>query len=228
MLECNWQNVNCATMKDIVIFVGPPGCGKGTQAAILQQRGVHVICAGDILRINRDRRIDDITIGEVLDAGKLLPDDIITGLVVDRLKQCDSEIVVLDGFPRTVGQAEMLNSLLCECQANIKCVLDFEISADKLVARIVGRFLCKKCGAIYNDNFKKTAIPGVCDECGGTEFYRRTDDCEETLRKRMDEYVNKTQDLFEYYDKLGLLRKINADMPVNELQNIIEQSVLGK
>ena len=207
-------------MKSVVIFLGPPGCGKGTQAARIKDKGCTVICAGDILRSNKEKQVNcNETIGSLMNSGKLLPDNIIAELVKEDLAKVIDGIVVLDGFPRTVAQAEMLSNL----GVNVTHVINFEISDDTLVNRIVGRFACKQCGTIYNELSNNPKIDGICDICGCKEFVKRSDDNAETLSNRLQEYHNKTSMLLEYYSKQKILYNVDAAQHMDVVFNSIKK-----
>ncbi len=212
-------------MKSVVVFMGPPGCGKGTQAAIMQKNGAYVICAGDILRKNREKEINGTTIGAIIDGGKLLPDGVIGNLIKEELSHHDAGCIVLDGFPRTVGQAKMLDNMLQECKMHVDFVINFRIDDAVLIDRIVERFACKQCGAIYNAKFNKPKTEGVCDVCGCTEFVKRNDDSADTLKMRLREYHDKTSALLEYYADHDAMHEIDANLPVTQIQHTIESIV---
>src|SRR6185503_5083515 len=177
-----------------IILLGPPGAGKGTQAARLQaERGMIQLSTGDMLR---EARASGSPIGlkvkAVMDAGELVSDAIVTALIGERLDATGSQGAIFDGFPRTQAQAEALDILLAERGRVLDFVIELVVDEDELVRRIVGRFTCANCGAPYHDEFKQPAVPGVCDVCGSTEFKRRPDDNEQTVRTRMAEYRAKT------------------------------------
>ncbi|MDR0640713.1 MAG: nucleoside monophosphate kinase [Holosporales bacterium] len=199
------------------VFLGVPGCGKGTQAGFLVQNyGFSVVAVGDILRKNRDKVIasDGGTIGALMEGGNLLPDDIVVGCVRDELNGAHSgeytRSIIFDGFPRTLGQAKALAGLLAELGLKDGYVLNFVVDDEVITKRILGRYSCGKCGRIYNDFFLRPRVEGVCDVCGHGEFDRRCDDNDVSLKKRLAEYREKTEVLVGYYQDLGILSNIDA------------------
>jgi adenylate kinase len=195
-----------------IILLGPPGAGKGTQAARLQAtRGMIQMSTGDMLR---EARASGSLIGEkvkaVMDAGELVSDAIVTALIGERLDSAGQQGAIFDGFPRTQAQAEALDLLLAERGRELDYVIELVVDEDELVRRIVGRFTCAKCGAPFHDHLKQTEVPGTCDACGSHEFKRRPDDNEQTVRTRMAEYRAKTAPILPYYEKRGLVRPVDG------------------
>ena len=202
-----------------IILLGPPGAGKGTQAARLQAtRGMIQLSTGDMLR---EARASGSPVGEkvkaIMDAGELVSDEIVTALIGERLDTCADCGAIFDGFPRTKAQAEALDLLLAERGRKLDHVIELAVDEDALVKRITGRFSCAKCATGYHDSFKPTQVPGVCDACGSTEFVRRKDDNEETVRTRMAEYRAKTAPILPYYDERGLVRRVDGMASVDEV-----------
>jgi len=202
-----------------IILLGPPGAGKGTQAARLQaSRGMIQLSTGDMLR---EARASGSPIGEkvkaIMDAGELVSDAIVTALIGERLDTCVDCGAIFDGFPRTRAQAEALDLLLSERGRRLDHVIELGVDEEALVTRITGRFTCAKCGTGYHDSFRPTAVPGVCDVCGSTEFKRRPDDNEQTVRTRMAEYRAKTQPILPYYEQGGLVRRVVGMASVEEV-----------
>ncbi|MEO8454866.1 MAG: adenylate kinase [Sphingomicrobium sp.] len=202
-----------------IILLGPPGAGKGTQAARLQaERGMIQLSTGDMLR---EARASGSTIGEkvkaIMDAGELVSDEVVTTLIGERLDSAGDQGAIFDGFPRTTGQAEALDFLLAERHRNLEHVIELVVDEDALVERITGRFSCANCGTPYHDKFKPTKVPGVCDACGSTEFVRRKDDNEQTVRTRMAEYRAKTAPILPYYEARGLVRRVNGMASVDDV-----------
>jgi adenylate kinase len=202
-----------------IILLGPPGAGKGTQAARLQaERGMIQLSTGDMLR---EARASGSPIGDrvkaIMDAGELVSDAVVTALIGERLDSACGQGAIFDGFPRTKGQAEALDHLLAERGRHLDHVIELAVDEDALVQRITGRFSCAQCGTGYHDTFKPTKVPGVCDACGSTEFVRRKDDNEATVRTRMAEYRAKTAPILPYYEERGLVRRVNGMASVDEV-----------
>jgi adenylate kinase len=212
-----------------IILLGPPGAGKGTQAARLQsERGMIQLSTGDMLR---EARASGSPIGEkvkaIMDAGELVSDAIVTALIAERLDASADKGAIFDGFPRTKAQAEALDILLSERGRALDHVIELAVDEEALVTRITGRFTCAKCGTGYHDTFRPTQIPGVCDVCGSTEFKRRPDDNEQTVRTRMDEYRAKTAPILPFYGARGLVRRVNGMAAVEEVAAEIDAILNG-
>jgi adenylate kinase len=196
-----------------LVLLGPPGCGKGTQAKRLEEALRLVqLSTGDMLRAEVAA---GSAIGQKADAimraGGLVPDDLIIGLIDARLDQDGGrEGFILDGFPRTLGQAEALDRMLATKGMALEHVVSIEVDDEAMVERITGRFTCAKCGAGYHDSFKQPKVPGVCDVCGATEFTRRADDNAETVRRRLQAYHTQTAPIIAYYDGQALVRRVDG------------------
>ena len=207
-----------------IILLGPPGAGKGTQAARLQaERGMVQLSTGDMLR---EARASGSPIGDkvkaIMDSGELVSDAIVTALIGERLDTCADCGAIFDGFPRTKAQAEALDLLLAERGRSLDHVIELAVDEEALVQRITGRFTCAKCGTGYHDTFRPTQVPGVCDVCGSTEFKRRPDDNEQTVRTRMAEYRAKTAPILPYYEERGLVRPVDGMASVEQVAAAID------
>jgi adenylate kinase len=202
-----------------LVLVGAPGAGKGTQAKYIAQHfGVPPISTGDIFRANLAAQTPlGIEAKRYMDAGELVPDEVTIGIVRDRLSQDDAEDgFLLDGFPRTVPQAEALNDMLVELGRPLDAVLELEVDEDEVVRRLSGRRTCRKCGHIWHVEFDPPAKPVVCDKCGG-ELFQRDDDKPETIHRRLAVYREQTAPLVGFYRDAGLLRTIRAVGQVDEI-----------
>jgi adenylate kinase len=212
-----------------LILMGPPGGGKGTQAKRLETRyGIVQLSTGDMLRAAVKA---GTPVGKqakaVMDAGKLVSDDIMIGLISERIDQPDcAQGFILDGFPRTVPQAEALDKLLNTKGIKLDKVIEVEVPDALLIERITGRFTCAKCGEGYHDKFKQPKKAGVCDMCGGTEFTRRADDNAETVGARLKAYHDQTAPLMPYYKGKGLLEVIDGNRDIDVVTGDLER-VLG-
>lgn len=202
-----------------IVLLGPPGAGKGTQAKLLVERlGVPQISTGDMLRAAVK---DGTPLGReakaFMDRGALVPDEVIVGLVRERLRAPDcGRGYILDGFPRTAAQAEALERTLAELGLGLDRVLCLEVADEDLVARIAGRRTCRTCGAMYHVRFSPSVRDGVCDACGG-ETYQREDDREETVRARLGVYGKQTAPLVRFYEARGVLRRIAGTGEIPEI-----------
>ena len=202
-----------------IILLGPPGAGKGPQAARLQaNRGMIQLSTGDMLR---EAVAAGTPVGlkakEVMARGELVSDAIVSALIGERLDASADSGAIFDGFPRTKHQAEALEILLAERGRHLDHVIELVVDENELVKRITGRFTCANCGTGYHDTFRPTKVPGVCDACGSTEFKRRPDDNEETVRTRMAEYRAKTEPILPYYEAKGLVRPVDGMASVEEV-----------
>ena len=200
-----------------VVLFGAPGVGKGTQAALMRQRyGVAHISTGDALR---EAVAEGSEIGlaakAYMDRGELVPDDVIIRIALDRIERAPSRGFVLDGFPRTIPQAEALDRALDEIGKPLDVVVDLSVPEEEIVRRISGRLICSKCGDPYHVLTKKPKVDGICDRCGG-ELISRDDDTPDAVRNRLRVYAEKTLPLIEYYRKRGVLEQVDANGTVEE------------
>jgi adenylate kinase len=208
-----------------LVLLGPPGAGKGTQGAVLSKKyKVPHISTGDMLR-------ESVKAGEALglkaksymDKGELVPDDVVIGIVVERLKKPDTKNgFILDGFPRTVKQAQSLDEALGKISSGIDLAVYFETSPAVAIARLSGRRVCRNCGFNYHAKNIPPKKEGVCDRCGG-ELFQRPDDREETVTNRLEVYEAQTAPLVKYYDRRKILRKVSGDLDVEDLFKVLSK-----
>jgi adenylate kinase len=214
-----------------ILLLGPPGGGKGTQAKRLQEtRGMVQLSTGDMLRAAVKAGTE---IGQrakaVMDAGKLVSDEIVIGIIAERIDQPDCKNgFILDGFPRTIPQAEALDRMLADKGLKLDAAIELQIPDEMLVERIAGRYACAKCGAGYHDLFQKPKQEGVCSVCGSTEFVRRPDDKAETVAARLKAYHEQTAPIIPYYRNKGLLRVVDGTLPIEEVTRKIDRILDGK
>jgi adenylate kinase len=202
-----------------LILLGPPGAGKGTQAKMLKEKfWIPQISTGDILRqAVKDNTDLGIRAKTFMDSGQLVPDDVVIGLIKERIKQADCETgFILDGFPRTIVQAEKLSETLAEMSLAIDTVVDLEVNADEVIGRLAGRSTCSDCGAMFHEESRPPKVQGVCDGCKG-ELAQRQDDNSETILKRLEVYQESTAPLKEFYIKQGNLETVVASGSVEEI-----------
>jgi len=208
-----------------IILLGPPGAGKGTQAGLLEDAyGMEQLSTGDMLRaaVKAGTSVG-LQAKAVMDAGELVSDEIVSGIIGDRLDELGSETgAIFDGYPRTAAQAQALDEILATRGRTLEHVIELEVDEDALVDRITGRFTCTKCGEGYHDRYKLPKVSGVCDECGNTEFKRRPDDNEETVRTRMEEYRGKTAPILPIYEERGIVSRVDGMGSIDEVAAAIK------
>lgn len=217
-----------------LVLLGPPGGGKGTQAKRLMDKyGLVQLSTGDMLRaavasgseIGRKAKA-------VMDAGQLVSDDIVIGIIDERLDQPDvAKGVIFDGFPRTVAQAQALDAMLERKGKTLGFAIEVRVPDAPIVERITGRFTCAKCGAGYHDKFQRPAVEGKCDSCGGSDFIRRADDNAETVTKRLTAYHDQTAPLLPYYEGKGILRVVDGTQDIakvtSDLEGILDSALVN-
>ncbi len=207
-----------------IILMGPPGAGKGTQAEkLVEKLGLVQISTGDMFRAAMKENTDaGARAKSYIDQGLLVPDEITNDIVKERLLQGNfGNGFILDGYPRNVFQAESLEKISEELNIKIDAVVNIDVDFEKLIGRLSGRRICRSCGATYNLKFKPSKVEGVCDKCGG-ELYQRSDEDEETVKTRLNTYVEQTQPLIDYYTNKGELISINGDQAMDDVFNDIK------
>ncbi len=216
-------------MASYIVFLGPPGAGKGTQAKILAERtGLPHISTGDIFRENISQQTELGRLAQqYTESGALVPDDITIGMIRERLQRPDCERgAILDGFPRTLAQAEALEKLLAEFGSRVSLVPFIQVDDEILVARLSGRWTCRAAGHIFHEKFNPPARPGVCD-FDGSELYQRKDDQADTVRYRIQVYRENTAPLVEYYRQKGVLLEIDGEQPIEKVTEVLLAALEG-
>jgi adenylate kinase len=210
-----------------LVLLGAPGAGKGTQATLLvEELGLVHVSSGDLFRENLGKKTElGILAKSYMDKGELVPDEVTIKMVIDRLARPDCvKGVILDGFPRTLAQAQALDKALSEQGNEISLVPYIHVSEDLLLRRLAGRWTCKQCKAVYHEIYSPPKVAGVCDACGG-ELYQRPDDTPETQKNRIDVYMRQTQPLIEYYQSAGLLAQVDGEGDVESVQSALLQII---
>ncbi|MEO5338189.1 MAG: adenylate kinase [Magnetospirillum sp. WYHS-4] len=212
-----------------IILLGPPGAGKGTQAKRIQDKyGMVQLSTGDMLRAEVASGSE---LGKqaksIMESGGLVSDGLIISMISVRIDQPDCKKgFILDGFPRTVPQAEALDTMLQDKGYKLDHVVELKVNDDAMVERICGRYTCGKCGKGYHDKFEKPAKEGVCDKCGSTDFVRRADDNEATVRSRLEAYHKQTAPISAYYGKKGVLKETDGMAPIDDVTKQLN-AILG-
>lgn len=213
-----------------LILLGPPGAGKGTQARMLaESHGLVQLSTGDMLRAAVAAGTEiGIQAKETMERGELVSDDIVIGIISERIDDPDcADGFLLDGFPRTLAQAEALDEILTQKNKKLDAVIEIRVDDERLVGRIAGRFTCAKCGEGYHDTFRRPVTDGICDKCGGSEFSRRKDDNEETVRSRLQAYHAQTVPLIGYYGESGKLKSVDGMLDIESVNRQIEEALAG-
>ena len=208
-----------------IILLGPPGAGKGTQAQrLVEERGMVQLSTGDMLRAAvKAGTPTGLKAKAVMEAGELVSDEIVSGIIGEALDALAPDTgVIFDGYPRTAAQAESLDGILSARNRNLDYVVELVVDEDALVERITGRYTCAKCNEGYHDSFKQPKVANVCDQCGSTDFKRRPDDNEETVRTRMAEYRAKTAPILPIYEARGLVRQVDGMADIGDVTQAIE------
>ena len=210
-----------------IVLLGAPGAGKGTQAEVLVKKlFLPHISTGDMFRAAISAGTDlGLAAKSYMDKGQLVPDEVTVGIIKDRISQADCrEGFLLDGFPRTLAQAEALDVLLADMKSSLTAVLNISVPSEKLITRLTGRRMCRNCGTIYHLLYNAPQRENTCDNCSG-ELYQRSDDQQETVKNRLAVYENQTAPLIKYYTDKGLLHEINGDQPINEVMMELGQAL---
>ncbi len=209
-----------------IILLGPPGAGKGTQSSnLVEHHGMRQLSTGDMLRAAVKAQTPvGIQAKEVMDRGELVSDEIVSALIdAELLAMGDDVGAIFDGYPRTEAQAVALDDILSGHNRKLHHVIELSVNEEALVDRVTGRFTCANCGEGYHDRHKLPSTTGVCDKCGSTEFKRRPDDTEETVRTRMQEYRAKTAPILPYYEKRGIVQRVDGMASIDDVTTAIEK-----
>jgi adenylate kinase len=213
-----------------LVLLGPPGAGKGTQAKLLQDsRSLLKLSTGDMLRAAVAAGTElGRKAGDIMERGQLVPDNMVIELIAEHIDEDEGKGFILDGFPRTIAQAEALDRLLKERGKKLDLVIVMGVNDEALIERIAGRFACVTCGEGYHDVYKMPKVEGVCDRCGGTQFVRRRDDNEQVVRSRLKAYHAQTEPLIDYYSGQGKVRTVDGMKDIGTVEKEIETALDGK
>jgi adenylate kinase len=209
-----------------LVLLGPPGSGKGTQAKRIEQsRGIRHLATGDMLRAATASGSElGLRVKSIMDSGQLVPDGVIIDMIAARIVEPDCrDGFILDGFPRTVPQAEALDAMLAERGQALNHVILLEVDEAALVDRIAGRFTCQGCGASFHERYRRPQVEGTCDVCGGTDLVHRADDRPEAVKTRFEVYRRQTEPILPYYRTRGILRTVNGMADIDEVTRQIEE-----
>jgi adenylate kinase len=213
-----------------LVLLGPPGAGKGTQAKLLQDsRSLLKLSTGDMLRAAVAAGTElGRKAGDIMERGQLVPDNMVIELIAEHIDEDEGKGFILDGFPRTIAQAEALDRLLKERGKKLDLVIVMGVNDEALIERIAGRFACVTCGEGYHDVYKMPKVEGVCDRCGSTQFVRRRDDNEEVVRSRLKAYHAQTEPLIDYYSGQGKVRTVDGMKDIGTVEKEIETALDGQ
>jgi adenylate kinase len=213
-----------------LVLLGPPGAGKGTQAKLLEDsRSLVKLSTGDMLRAAVAAGTElGRKAGDIMERGQLVPDNLVIELIAEHIDEDKGKGFILDGFPRTIAQAEALDRLLKERGKTLDLVIVMGVDDEALIERIAGRFACAKCGEGYHDIYKLPKIEGVCDRCGSTQFVRRRDDNEEVVRSRLKAYHAQTEPLIDYYTRQGKVRTVDGMADIGTVEKEIDAALDGE
>jgi adenylate kinase len=212
-----------------LILLGPPGAGKGTQARrLMEAHDMVQLSTGDMLREARSSgtQMGD-KVAAIMDRGDLVTDEIVIGLIEEKLRGANGSGFIFDGFPRTLAQADALDALLTEHEQSVRAVIEMRVDDEALVTRVTGRFTCGNCGEVYHDVTRRPRVEGVCDVCGAQDFKRRADDNEESLRTRLMNYYKETSPLIGYYWCKGTLKPVDGLAEIDDVSEAIEHAING-
>lgn len=213
-----------------LVLLGPPGAGKGTQAKLLEDsRSLVKLSTGDMLRAAVAAGTElGRKAGDIMERGQLVPDNLVIELIAERIDEDEGKGFILDGFPRTIAQAEALDRLLKERGKTLDRVIVMDVDDEALVERIAGRFACANCGEGYHDVYKMPKVEGVCDRCGSSQFVRRRDDNAEVVRSRLKAYHAQTEPLIDYYTRQGKVRTVDGMADIGTVEKEIDTALDGE